>query len=369
MEFWAGELNKSCIKEIKHTKVMDSAVNFIPKAMSVDLKDFVVPDVRYHYEQMFLDNGAFSLLKSSDRSNSNKKIKRFERFVLKTQQSIKPKFTVPFDYPFIPGMSVNKMTKEWKKTRSNIEVWESECAHVENLVPALHAWNMNSLKENIRWIYRQDYDKMAVGSTITLDVDLKGFFGDRQPTKNLFESFMIINRIADEYGIKVHVFGLGSSPMMYHLANYCGIDSSDSAGYRRKAAYGKIILPQTSERYAGNGTARFGVNRKKGLGFSNIFSEEEKDKLKHCGCPACSQVGTHSYNRWLHLKSDWKLRAIHNKWVMDQEVKIAERFNEGPRGEYVKFLDKNCARSRTFNYLWRYIKKREKKLKIKIRCS
>lgn len=57
-----------------------------------------------------------------------------------------------------------------------------------------------------------------------------------------------------------------------------GVDSTDSAGYRRKAAYGKILLPGTGERYVGRGDAKFGISK---------LSQNEVILLCKCQCPIC----------------------------------------------------------------------------------
>jgi len=144
------------------------------------------------------------------------------------------------------------------------------------------------------------------------------------------------------------------------LTAFCEIKSSDSSGYRRKAAFGKIVLPQTAERYAGNGSSKFGVSRGKKLNYNNIFSEDEKTKLKECGCPACKKISSHGYRRWKHLCSDWTLRAIHNKWVMEQEAKISKDLIKEGWDVYESFIDKMMEKSR-LKSLWNFVKNSKKK--------
>ena len=143
--------------------------------------------------------------------------------------------------------------------------------------------------------------------------------------------------------------------MTYHFAAFCEIKSSDSSGYRRKAAYGKIVLPQTAERYAGNGFARFGLKTKNGLLYNEIFSDDEKKKLAECKCPECQKISKHPYRRWKHLCSDWKIRAIHNKWVMEQEEEVSYELIKQGWDYYEKFIDKMMEKSH-LKYLWKFIK-------------
>ena len=343
MDFWAGELGNNHIKGIKHSNVMDSVFNYLK------LDD---PKINYPYENLFLDNGAFSIFKN----NFHKKkptLKINNNQIIDIQEKLDPKFTVPFDYPLDPQMPLSQMRKNWDITLKNIEYW-NDCTNL-NLVPALHGWNKSTLKQNMQILHRKDFNYVALGSTFLIKNTFKGFFGDRQPNKNIYEAFLYLVSIAMKLDIDIHVFGLGSSPLTYHIAAFCEIKSSDSSGYRRKAAYGKIILPQTGERYAGNGKAKFGVNWKKGLTYNNIFSKEEDLKLKECKCPECRKISKHGYRRWKHLSSDWKIRAIHNKWVMEEEARISTHLIHQGSDVYEKFIDQMMEKS-SLNSLWKFVK-------------
>jgi len=343
MDFWAGELGNNSVPGIIHGKVMDSVYNYL----KLD-----EPKINYAYKSLFLDNGAFSIFKN----NYNQKKKQIEikiDSIIDIQERLQPDLTVPFDYPLDPDMGVKIMEKNWLKTVKNIEYWDNSTNL--NIIPALHGWSKTSLTKNFQFLQKKDFNYIALGSAFILRERFKGFFGDRQPNKNIFEAFLFLVALGKEMDIDVHLFGLCASPLMYHIAAYCEIKSSDSSGYRRKAAYGKIVLPETGERYAGNGKAKFGVNWKKGLIFNNLFSEDEKQKLKECKCKACKRISKHSYRRWRHLCSDWTLRANHNKWVMEQEeIKSKELIAQG-WDVYENFIDKMLERSQ-LRFLWSFIK-------------
>jgi queuine/archaeosine tRNA-ribosyltransferase len=344
MDYWAGELGNNYINGIKHSNVMDSVFNYLQVEN---------PVIKYPYDNLFLDNGAFSIFKNNF-NNKKQKIKIDLNNIIDIQEIFNPKFTVPFDYPFQPDMTIKEMEDNWEESKKNIVYWR-ECTNL-NLVPALHGWNKKSLDKNINFLQKKDFDYVALGSTFILKDNFKGFFGDRQPNKNVYEAFLFLSSLAKKIDMDLHVFGLGSSPLSYHIAAFCEIKSSDSSGYRRKAAYGKIILPQTGERYAGNGSANFGVNRNKGLNFDNIFTEDEKDKLANCNCPECRKISKHSFRRWKHLCSDWKYRAIHNKWVMEQEEKISQELIKKGWDIYEKFID-NMMEKSGLRWLWEFVKK------------
>jgi len=337
MRYWVGETPNNAIK-LKHNYVMDSVINYY------HMED---PKIEYDYNKLFLDNGAFSSLK-----NSQKSVLREER-VLNIQEKLKPEYTVPLDYPFTPGMDRVVMKKRWEKTAENIEYWIDVTDL--NLVPALHAWDRSSLNDNIKLLYRKDQDYISMGSILTTADEFNGFFGDRQPSKNLIDSIITTKQICDQYGLDVHVFGFGSSPIMYHIGAFIGIKSTDSIGYKRKAAYGKIILPQTGERYCGSGKAKFG-NTNQGNSASCCLTKDELQKLAQCKCPACKDQPADGSIRWENLKSDWVKRAYHNKWVMEHEEEVSRIYNDDKEA-YSKFLDETIGRS-GLGHLWEYTKRR-----------
>lgn len=347
MDFWAGEVGEKYIIGIEHNNVMDSVYNYLHRDS---------PKIKYPYKNLFLDNGAFSILKHHYKKKPKIQIKLDK--IIDIQEKLNPKYTVPFDYPFNPQMTIRDMEKNWNKTVKNIDYWVN-CTNLE-LIPALHGWSKPSLNENLHTLHKLGFEYVALGSAFILKDKFKGFFGDRQPHKNIYEAFLYFASLAKKLDVNIHIFGLGSSPLSYHIAAYCEIKSSDSSGYRRKAAYGKIILPQTGERYAGNGRARFGVYRQKGLRYNNIFSKEEDLKLKECKCPICKKISKHGFRRWKHLSSNWTFRAIHNKWVLEQEEKVSKELIEQGWDIYEKFIDSMMEKS-SLRALWDFVKKAKKK--------
>jgi queuine/archaeosine tRNA-ribosyltransferase len=184
-----------------------------------------------------------------------------------------------------------------------------------------------------------------LGSLVGPDfASFSGFFGDRQPRKELIDMISLgIEAIKKYTNFKIHITGFGSSPLSLHLAYYLGADSTDSAGYRRKAAYGKIVLPGTGERYISNRSANFGN--------SKIEDTLELMWLHKCGCPICRD------NPQL-LIEDWKARAIHNEYVIKQEWLRARDLREIGEDAYEAYLERTYERS-GLKHLWEYAKLRK----------
>jgi len=331
---WIGESKNPIKKNRKTDLVMDSTINYYRSSR---------PQLLYQAGRLFLDCGAFTARQQGIELERDK--------VARIQELFMPDKAVPLDYPFTPKMSVSVMAKLWEKTKENIIFWQNSTKLKDRIVPVLHSWNKSSLVSNLRWLQKHaDTDIIMLGSLVDPGFsEFTGFFGDRQPRKELVDmlSFGIeyVKRYTD---FEVHVTGLGSSPLTLHLAYYLGADSTDSAGYRRKAAYGKIILPGAGERYVSNRVARFGT--------SKIEDSLELMWLKKCECPICK------FHPELLMK-DWKARAIHNEHVIKKEWQLAKSFLEIGEDAYEAYLDRIYTRS-GLSYLWEYTKLRKKYMRI-----
>jgi len=331
---WIGESRNPIKINRVNDWVMDSVINYY---------NLESPKPLYNAGKLFLDSGAFTARQRGLFLDRGK--------VVAIQEEIMPDRAVPLDYPFIPGMSVQVMVKFWEKTRENILFWQN-CTSLKNkIVPVLHAWSKRSMILNLKWLQREaDTDMIMLGSLVGPDfTKFSGFFGDRQPRKELIDMISFGIEAAKRYtDFKVHITGLGSSPLMLHLAYYLGADSTDSAGYRRKAAYGKIVLPGTGERHVSDREVKFGKKK--------LDDGLELAWLSRCGCPICKQEPR-------LLLEDWRARAIHNEYVLKQEWKRAMELLNIGEDAYEEYLESIYKRS-GFANLWEYTKLRKRYARI-----
>jgi len=329
---WIGESSPPVFK--RYRRVMDSAINYYKQKE---------PRTPYSYKELFLDSGAFTIARRG--LNIDKEI------IKRTQEKLDPDKAIPIDYPFLPGMSVREMEKRWKMTAANILEWQ-ETTKLQEVVPVIHAWSMRSLVENIEWVAKHaDSELIAIGTLVTSHfTDYRGFFGDRQLSiLNLYLIITAIQIIKHRAGLKVHLMGFGASPITLHMAYYMGADSVDTTGYRRKAIYGKIVLPGRGERYVGHGGARFGVKK---------LTDEDIRLLASCGCPICRQD-------WALLRGDWRLRVIHNRYVLEREAALANELISRNDGSYERYLDQIYSRSSTIvRGCWKFLKRRARQLTL-----
>jgi tRNA-guanine family transglycosylase len=331
--FWIGECSKPLKYDRSGEMVTDSTINYY-KAAS--------PRLTYNPGKILLDCGAFT---------ASKKGMVLEPFrVLEVQEKLGADVAIPLDYPFLPGFSESLMRKRWEMTASNILFWQSSGNFREGILPVLHSWDRTSLKENVRWLqHHVDAEYIALGTLVTPRFSsYSGFFGDRQPRRELIDMISLaISEIKSNTEFKIHLTGLGSSPLMLHLAYYLGITSTDSAGARRKAAYGKIILPGKGERHISNKAFSFGRSR---------LSNEDIQLLENCDCSICRE------NRE-RLYIDWKARALHNEYVLKKEVEKAKKLLDEGLDFYERYLNQIYQRS-SLNYLYRYAKLHRRCIKL-----
>jgi queuine/archaeosine tRNA-ribosyltransferase len=334
---WIGEQKVPVMTDRTSDFVMDSVINYY---------DDERPRLAYRAGKLFMDSGAFTA--------SIKGLTLERERVIFIQESLRPTLTIPLDFPFRPRMSITDMEKRWEMTKDNILYWQYSTT-IKRIVPPLHAWNKESLLKNLLWLQKHaNSEYIAIGSIVNPNfTNFSGFFGDRQPSKELIDMIAFTIKSVNEHSdFKVHLMGFGSSPLMLHLGYYLGAESTDSSGYRRKAAYGKIILPGTGERYVGNSSANFGVKS-----LSSSKNSKELLLLRKCDCPVCR------VNQDL-LWSDWKARAIHNEHVIKKEARIARQLIQVEMNVYEMYLDRVVFANSSLKYLWEYAKLRKKYYRI-----
>jgi len=334
---WIGEQRIPVVTDRSSDFVMDSVINYYS-----DEK----PRLAYKAGKLFLDSGAFTA--------SMKGISLDKERVIFVQESIRPELAIPLDFPFRPGMSVNEMSKRWGMTKNNVIFWQNS-TNLKKVVPTLHAWDKKSLLDNLLWFQKYvDSEYLALGSLVNPSfADFTGFFGDRQPRKELVDMIAFALKCVEEHSdFRVHLMGFGSSPLMLHLGYYLGAESTDSSGYRRKAAYGKIVLPGMGERYVGDTSAKFGTTS-----FNHSKHVNELSLLRNCDCPICR---INQDQLWI----DWRARAIHNEHVMKKEAQTARQLIRIGMNVYETYLDRTVFANSGLRYLWEYAKLRKKYYRI-----
>lgn len=276
--------------------------------------------------QVAIDSGGFLFMKHKELPISPIKL-------VELYESWKPNFAVVLDHPVFPSLPENIIRKRQQTTLENIRVMtEVKKSGNPILIPVIHGYNKTSLAWYINQLEKLgEFEIYGIGSLVPFVKGVKGAKG------GLYKAVDIL-KIVKEYlpDKKLHIFGIGSSITM-HLMFLAGADSVDSSSWRYKAAYGAIQLQGIGDRY---------ITGKASPRYPNL-SKEEIEKIKKCECPACRQYGLKG------LKEKFTLRALHNAWVYQQEIRIArEKIKEGTYEEYVKTL---VARNKTYQKVFGYI--------------
>ena len=322
---WITEGPNPVIRERSSDYVMDSAINYL---------DSKFIERKYTALRLMTDSGAYTAARKGLSLNPYR--------VLEIQEKLKSDICIPLDYPFMPGMTIDVMQERWMKTIENTKLWVETLNKKIEIMPVVHALGRRNLSETVKILSNivGNSDYMAFGTVIFSIDDVKGFLGDRRLSIGLINSLIeFIKLVKGEYSYKIHVTGFGSSPLTLHLAIYLGIDSTDSSGFRRRAAYGKILLPGKGERYVGRGDANFGVS---------LLTPQDLRKLRECDCPVCrSDPGL--------LWRSWRARAIHNEWVLKKSWQEGLRMAREDGEAYERYLDMIFENS-SLRYIWRYIK-------------
>lgn len=133
-----------------------------------------------------------------------------------------------------------------------------------------------------------------------------GSFGTSGPngTVNLISQrsirlLRLVQALANEYGLRLHIFGIGSPTHLIRLAD-AGIapTSFDSAGWWKAGGFGKVFFPNGRQLH---------VTRVAGYRATSLGIQQEKERTQH-KCPFCTSI--------LRLRQDRIMRVMHNLAAM-----------------------------------------------------
>jgi hypothetical protein len=167
-----------------------------------------------------------------------------------------------------------------------------------------------------------------------------------------FLDFMTLYR-TNRYDFRVHALGCSASLAM-HIFSYTGmIHQFDSANWRVKANYNKIMLSyydkSVSEAYLGNKKINYG---------SCLWKSEFDALLLRCACPICEGLSLGQRKEVLSnsTTAGFRARAIHNAYHYRTELEIAQELQG--TDNYFPYIDQRVKGSSGFyKMLWKVVKK------------
>lgn len=125
---------------------------------------------------------------------------------------------------------------------------------------------------------------------------------------------------------KLHVFGVGSLHTVLGVIA-AGANSVDSIGWRQAAGFGSVFIPGRHRRLL--------TERHRDAPCRPFADAEDLEILARCNCPVCREAKQPGGNLSV-LRGHFKPRAIHNIWVLYNEV--AGLFVSKRRGEEQRYL-------------------------------
>jgi queuine/archaeosine tRNA-ribosyltransferase len=114
--------------------------------------------------------------------------------------------------------------------------------------------------------------------------------------------------LCTQWGLDSHVFGIGG-PAAIAVLNYVPINTLDSAGWIRTAAYGNVYLP-----YVG------AVNITGAASSRRFVTRREFSRLRNATDHACPYCADHSL-----LSRSWPHRALHNYCTVTQTTRALDK--------------------------------------------
>lgn len=260
--------------------------------------------------------------------------------ILELYRESKPDIGVILDHPLNPLEPPHVNYRRWKKTIDNtMYMYQNNGTSI--LMPILHGYTLKKIRNACKEIKKID-DKpnlIGLGSLVPLIFRTSGMQNFDDSLHFVVDAVKLVRQeFPDSF---LHIFGIGSITSMFLMFSL-GVDSVDSMGWRLKAAYGWVQIPNVGVRYLRT------HNRRK-MGGSRVISDSEKKYLYNCNCPVCKDLSR--IQQMKILESSFHKRALHNAWVFVQEEKMFKKsLKNGDTMNLLKNRLKNSPFAKGFKY-------------------
>lgn len=249
---------------------------------------------------VFMDSGGFMLMKRSGSS-----VTPLE--VLQLYKDARCDMGAVLDHPLDPMLSVDPNNKRWETTLINTSIMFQNRNEL-TLVPIVHGHSRNKLRKSCEQVKDivGDVSIIAIGSLVPL-IRMKVLNGRfaQSSFRRLVDCIQIVREMFPN--AFMHVFGIGGASTM-HLLFSLRVDSADSLSWRIKAGHGAIQLPGRGDRFLSD----HGPKRR-------VIDKADKALLDQCKCPICA--GKDVSHKIKVLDRNYQDRAVHNAWVLLEEVR------------------------------------------------
>ncbi|MEM1598997.1 MAG: tRNA-ribosyltransferase [Pyrobaculum sp.] len=237
--------------------------------------------------ELWIDSGGFQILRKGIDVDMDKIIQKY--------RDVDAQAYLALDVPPSPADGPHDAEKKMEKTYRN---WEKmRKALGDSVIPVLHV----TPHPHLFFKYLEKYAEapaLAIGGAVPYVLVTRGV-----PRGSRAYALRLIKEARERYRGRLHVLGLGS-PSVTPLLEALGADSTDTATWRVKAAYGKVILPGGGERHVTQRTVNFGKAKPKDGELEELYQY-----LKETGFPHLQDFHT-------RIQTSFEYRALVNAWVV-----------------------------------------------------
>ena len=212
--------------------------------------------------------------------------------VVKVYRRLEADYYLALDKPPQPGFEA-----PWSLVRENVRLYQEMASRLDSgvLVPVVHMYSPEQLEYAVDAYREAGARVLAVGGAVP---GLLNRGRKRVPT------IVVLALVRRLWHGRLHILGAGS-PVMARIVSLIGADSADTATWKVKAAYGKVIFPGVGERYVGSRRIRYGP----------LYAREDEIEalerfLEETGFPLIREKDIRS------LLSSFRGRALVNAWVL-----------------------------------------------------
>ena len=241
---------------------------------------------------LWLDSGGFQALRRGINITLKDIIEKFRR--------IEANYYIMLDAPPTNGIG------SWADSRKNLKLFEELYSTFEDkyIIPVVHHYLPEALEYVLDFYRRYNTPILAIGGSVP------GLLNRGKKKAATIIYLSIVRRL---WHNSLHILGAGS-PIMRCILSYIGADTADTATWRAKAAYGKVIIPGSGERYVGNRNIRYGP-----LYASKVDIKKLEEFLHSTGFPLIE------YEPIEKLLSSFRGRALVNAWTLVHSSPSASR--------------------------------------------
>jgi len=234
--------------------------------------------------------------------------------VLSVYKRVEADYYLALDKPPRPGED-----PPWSLIEENISAYTEMASSLPRgeLIPVVHMYSPEKLEAAVEAYKEAGARTLAVGGAVP---GLLNRGRKRVPT------IVVLALVRRLWPGRLHVLGAGS-PVMARIVSLIGADSADTATWKVKAAYGKVIFPGVGERYVG----------KRKISYGPLYARSEEidgleEFLSRTGFPLprggvrellATFRGRALVNAWVLRHSSWEPNGRGFTWLYNEMEKLS----------------------------------------------